>query len=415
MLVRQTVCGRSARASSNSPDLTFLRPLLVHRVCNNPAMPDTLPQDPTDDSPEVDVPRNPHRPWWKQAISIGITLVVLVAVFGFVLPKLADYRSIAGYIGSISPIEWTLLGIASIAFLFAYPVVLEQVMRTLRLREGFTNHMTGTAITNSVPSGGALALPVNYTMYMSWGFTPESISAALLAAGVWDWFGRISLPVLAVVSVAILGDAVWWMWIVSVVGVLAVTVMVVVLVRILGREDAARRISQRIDRIGSSLFGRIKRNKPDIESAVMRFRKDLNSIVRTRALRLTAATVFNHVAMATLFTLSVYAVGVTRDQIPIPWVVLAFALGRFLVMIPVSPGGLGLVDLGWIGLLTLGWQTTNPGLPVDNDIIAAGVLLFRGLSLLPPIPIGMASWLFWRANKGWRKDWQIVRRGETAA
>ena len=116
--------------------------------------------------------------------------------------------------------------------------------------------------------------------------------------------------------------------------------------------------------------------------------------------------------MAALFTVSVYAVGITPADIPIAWVVLAFALGRFLVMIPVSPGGLGLVDLGWIGLLTLGWETTNPGVPADTDFIAAGVLLFRALSLLPPIPIGMASWLFWRANKSWRQDWKVVRRGD---
>ena len=377
-------------------------------------MPDPRHSDTPTDAADAHIPQKSQRPWWKQAISTGVTLLVLVAVFGFVLPKLADYRSIIEYIGSISALEWALLGLASIAFLFAYPVVLEQVMQTLRLREAFANHMTGTAITNSVPSGGALALPVNYTMYMSWGFTPESISAALLAAGVWDWFGRISLPVIAVFGVALLGDAVWWMWIVSIVGVLVVTVMVVVLGRILGREDGARRIARWIDRVGSTVFDRIRRDKPDIVSAVMQFRKDLSSIVRTRAMRLSAATVLNHVAMATLFTVSVYAVGVTREQIPIPWVVLAFALGRFLVMIPVSPGGLGLVDLGWIGLLTLGWQTTNPDLAVDHDIIAAGVLLFRGLSLLPPIPIGMASWLFWRANKSWRQEWQVAQRGKTA-
>jgi uncharacterized protein (TIRG00374 family) len=287
-------------------------------------------------------------------------------------------------------------------------------MRTLRLREAFANHMTGTAITNSVPSGGALALPVNYTMYMSWGFTPESVSAAMLAGGVWDWFGRISLPVLAVVGVALLGDALWWMWLVSIVGVFGVTVMVVALVKILGQEDGARNIAQWIDRIGAKVFKRLKKQKPDIESAVMQFRVDLNSIIRTRAARLTVATIFNHAAMATLFTVSVYAVGVSTDQIAIPWVVLAFALGRFLVMIPVSPGGLGLVDLGWIGLLTLGWQATDPGAPVDHDLISAGVLLFRGLSLLPPIPLGMASWLFWRANKSWRQDWQIAQRGKTA-
>lgn len=360
------------------------------------------------------VPKRPNRPWWKQAISFGITLLVLVVVFGFVLPQLADYRSIADYIVSISTLEWFVLGTATTVFLFAYPVVLTQVLRSLRLREAFTNHMTGTAITNSVPSGGALALPVNYTMYMSWGFTPESISAAMLAGGVWDWFGRIALPVIAVVGVAVLGDALWWMWLVSGIGVAAVAGMVYGLIRILGREEGARRVAQWVDRMAGKAYTRLNRKKPDVESAVMRFRTDLNSIVRTRRGRLTAATILNHVAMAALFTLSVYAVGVTTAEIPIPWVVLAFALGRFLVMIPVSPGGLGLVDLGWIGLLTLGWQTTNPSVPVDHDVIAAGVLLFRGLSLLPPIPIGMASWISWRTNKGWRQEWRSVRRGGTA-
>jgi uncharacterized membrane protein YbhN (UPF0104 family) len=375
----------------------------------------TQSPDVTDAPDDASVPKKPHRPWWKQAISIGITLAVLIAVFGFVIPKVADYRSIAQYIGEISPMAWALLALAASAFLIAYPIVLVQVLRSLRLPEAFVNHMTGTAITNSVPSGGALALPVNYAMYMSWGFTPESVTAGLLAAGVWDWFGRIALPILAVVVVALMGDAIWWMWLVSLAGVLIVTIMVVVLVKILGSEEGAQKFADWLDRMGTWVFDRIHRTKPDIVAAVLQFRTDLNSIVQTRAIRLSAATVFNHAAMTILFTVSVYAVGVTTDQIPIPWMVLAFSLGRFLVMIPVSPGGLGLVDLGWLGLLTMGWQATNPGVPVDHDLIAAGVLLFRGLSLLPPIPIGMASWLFWRVNKSWRRDWHIAMRGKATS
>jgi len=374
-------------------------------------MSETQSPDVTDSPDDASVPKKPHRPWWKQAISIGITLAVLIAVFGFVMPKIADYRSIAQYIGDITPMAWVLLALAASAFLIAYPIVLVQVLRSLRLPEAFVNHMTGTAITNSVPSGGALALPVNYAMYLSWGFTPESVTAGLLAAGVWDWFGRIALPILAVVVVALMGDAIWWMWLVSLAGVLIVTIMVVVLVKVLGSEEGAQRFADWLDRVGTWVFDRIHRTKPDIVAAVLQFRTDLNSIVQTRAIRLSAATVFNHAAMTMLFTVSVYAVGVTTDQIPIPWMILAFSLGRFLVMIPVSPGGLGLVDLGWLGLLTMGWQTTNPGEPVDHDLIAAGVLLFRGLSLIPPIPIGMASWLFWRVNKSWRKDWHIEMRG----
>ena len=367
------------------------------------------------DEGDSHVPERPHRPWWSQTISIGVTVLVLVVVFGFVLPQLADYRSILEYIGAIGVGDWAVLALVSVAFLMAYPIVLVEALATLRLREAFVNHMTGTAITNSVPSGGALALPVNYTMYMSWGFTPASISAGMLGAGVWDWLLRIALPVLAVFAVALTGEALGWMWLVSIGGIVAVAVMVFVLKKILGRDEDARRFARWTDRMAASAFRLIKRDKPDIEAAVMQFRTDLNSIVQSRALRLTIASIGNHAALATLFAVSIYSVGISPSQISIAWVVLAFALGRFLVMIPVSPGGLGLVDLGWIGLLTLGWQTTNPGVPADPALISAGVLLFRALSLLPPIPIGMASWLFWRANKSWRRDWQTGRRGETRA
>ena len=365
-----------------------------------------------DDHDDSGIPERQKRPWWKQAISIAITLVVLVAVFGFVIPQLADYDKVLEYIGEITPQEWAVLAALAGWFLMAYPIVLVQILRSARLRETFANHMTGTAITNSVPSGGALALPLNYAMYLSWGFTPESISATLVGAGVWDWLARISLPVIAVIGVALVGDALWWMWLVTIVGVAIVAVMVFTLVKVVGSESAAEKLASFFDRVTSKVLGRLNKENPGVHDMVMQFRLDLKGIVSDRAWRLTWSTVANHAAMASLFTASIYAVGISTDQIAVPWVVLAFTLGRFLVMIPVSPGGLGLVDLGWIGILTLGWQMTS-GEPVDTDRIAAGVLLFRGLSLLPPIPIGMASWLFWRANKSWRQDWRTTRRGET--
>lgn len=361
------------------------------------------------------IPQAKRRPWWKQAVSIAITVLVIGIVFGFVIPKLADYRAILDYIGDISPAAWALLGVASLWFLLAYPIVLTVAIRSLRLREAFVNHMTGTAVTNSLPSGGAIALAINYTMYLSWGFTPASVSAGLLGAGVWDWYARISLPILAVLAIAVFAQALPWMWFVTIGGLAFVAVTVFLLSKVLRSETTAERLATWLDAVVAKVFAWIKRTPPGTYDAVLQFRIDLRSIVTTRGWRLTAATIANHAAMATLFTASIYAVGVSRDQIPIPWVVLAFALGRFIVMIPVSPGGLGLVDLGWIGLLTLGWQTTNPDVPVDTDLIAAGVLLFRALSLIPPIPIGLGSWVFWRTNKSWRADWKTALRGQTSS
>jgi uncharacterized membrane protein YbhN (UPF0104 family) len=121
---------------------------------------------------------------------------------------------------------------------------------------------------------------------------------------------------------------------------------------------------------------------------------------------LTIATVVNHAAMTGLFVASIRAAGISDDEISTAWVIASFGFGRLLVMIPISPGGLGLVDFGYISLLTAG------GSGVDANLIAAGVLLFRALSFLPPIPIGLASFLFWRANKSWRRDYRVVQRGE---
>ena len=369
--------------------------------------------DVTGSEPEAPVPGSEHQQWWKRAISIGITIAVLVAVFGFVLPRVADYRAIIDYIGDISVTDWLILGAISLWFLIAYPIVLTTAMRTLKLKEAFVNHMAGTAITNSLPGGGALALGVNYAMYMSWGFTPESVSAGLLAAGVWDWYARIALPVLAVVGIAIFGQALGWMWAVSIGGTLWVAFSIWLLVQVLRSDPFAQAVARWIDKVVARISSWLHREPPNTYAAVLQFRTDLRSVVSTQAAKLTWATIGNHLAMASLYTASIYAVGVTTDDIPIPWVVLSFALGRFLVMIPISPGGLGLVDLGWIGLLTLGWQTANPGEPVDTDLIAAGVLLFRALSLFPPIPIGMGTWIFWRANRSWQRDWRTVRRGQT--
>ena len=368
------------------------------------------PDGTEDDTP---IPSRTAPPLWKRAVSVAITVAVLVIVFGFVVPQFSDYRSILDVLIDVSPGAWIFLSIVSIAFLVAYPIVLMSVLDTLRFREAFVNHMTGTAVTNSLPSGGAIAIGLNYAMYLSWGFTPHSVSAGLLAAGVWDWYVRIALPVLAVVAIAVAGDALGWMWFVSVGGAVWVAFSIWLVVTLLRSESAAERIAGWLDRLVARVARIVRKDPPDTHSAVMQFRTDLTSVISTRALPLTTATVGNHVAMAGLYTASIYAVGITTDDIPLPWVILSFALGRFLVMIPVSPGGLGLVDLGWIGLLTLGWQTTNPGEPVDAALIAAGVLLFRALSLLPPIPIGMASWIFWRSNRSWRQEWKERRRGET--
>ena len=362
------------------------------------------------DAPGSSPPSIPAKPpsRTRQVVQGLITLAVLVLVFGFVLPRLADYREVLDYIGQIGAAEWVLLIVLAAAVLLAYMLVLMAAMPSLRFGEAYIAQTTAQAVNNTLPAGGAIALPLQYAIYMSWGFTPEAVTAMFLAVGIWDQFARFGLPILALSIASITQSTPWWTWAIAFGGVALVVTAILVVRAIFSREEAARRLASVLDRWANRALHLIKRPAIDVAGSVMRFRSNAIGVVQRGWRRITVTTLMNHAAQAGLFLASVRAVGIGRDQIPTVWVIASFAVGRLLTMIPVSPGGLGLVDLGWIGLLTLGWQ----GGTADNDLITAATLLYRALTYLPPIPLGAISWVAYRMNRRRRRDWRIARRGE---
>ena len=336
-----------------------------------------------------------------------MTIVVVVAVFGFVVPQLADYGEIVDVVSQISAGEWLLLGLLAAAFLVGYVFVLMATLPSLRFREAFVVQTTATAINNSIPAGGAISLPVQYAMYLSWGFTAEAVTASFLAAGVWDQTMRLVVPVLAVATIAVLGEAAGWMWVAALVGLAMVVAIVAVLYFLFRSEAFAARLGAWLGRVVNWALARIHRGPVDLIRATLRFRSNAIGVVQRRWAWITGATVLNNLTQLALFVGCLRVIGISEDELSTAWIVLSYSLGRLLVAIPVSPGGIGLVDLGFIGLLVAGWDGA-----ADETLIAAAVLLFRLLSWLPPIPVGVVSWIFWRVNTSWRKDWRALRRGE---
>jgi uncharacterized protein (TIRG00374 family) len=196
------------------------------------------------------------------------------------------------------------------------------------------------------------------------------------------------------------------MWLAAALGIVLLAGAVVILVAIFRSERLAAAMGRFADRVVNRVLSWIRRDRVDLISATLEFRGNVIGIANHRFWRITLATLVNHISMLALFVGALRAVG--EDQIPTAWIVLSFSLARLLAAIPISPGGLGLVDVGFLGLLSLG------AADVDPELIAAGVLLFRALTFLPPIPIGLGCWLYWRADKRWRKDWRTERRGSFA-
>jgi putative heme transporter len=82
--------------------------------------------------------------------------------------------------------------------------------------------------------------------------------------------------------------------------------------------------------------------------------------------------------------------GLSQAQVSWQTSLAAFAFVRLLTVLPITPGGLGVIELGLVGVLAAG---------ADHRVsaqVTAAVLLWRAVTYLPPIPLGAAAFLVWR-------------------
>ena len=77
-------------------------------------------------------------------------------------------------------------------------------------------------------------------------------------------------------------------------------------------------------------------------------------------------------------------------------VLAAFSFVRLISALPVTPGGVGVVELGYAASMTIGMDD------LTSAQVVAAILVFRAITYLLPIPLGLASYVIWRINRSWR-------------
>jgi uncharacterized protein (TIRG00374 family) len=80
--------------------------------------------------------------------------------------------------------------------------------------------------------------------------------------------------------------------------------------------------------------------------------------------------------------------GITGSEISLAEAFAAWALVRLLGSIPVTPGGLGVVELGLTGALI--------GFGGKRAHVVAAVLVYRFLTTVPTLLLGLAAAFTWR-------------------
>jgi uncharacterized protein (TIRG00374 family) len=333
----------------------------------------------------------------RRIISTVVSVILVVAVFAYAIPQIADYGAVWKTISSLTSVELASLVAAMIFNLLTYWLANMAAMPGLKLGQSAVLTQTTTSIANAVPAGGAIALGITYQILRSWGFPGPAIALYIGVTGIWNIFTKLALPVLSIALLALTGGGGGAYLVAALIGIAVLIAAVVLLGLVFWRESFARRVGDRIGRI-VSWFRRLARRDPVSDGAdrAASFRADTVELTHRRWIPITFTTILSHLALYFVLLLCLRHVGLSEQEVSAAEVLAVFAFGRLLTALPVTPGGLGLIELGYIGgLVTAGG--TRP------EVVAA-VLLFRLLTYVVQIPLGVLTYVVWRARSGWRRE-----------
>jgi uncharacterized membrane protein YbhN (UPF0104 family) len=340
---------------------------------------------------------NTRRPRWRRLLGPLLSVALVVAVFVWFLPQFTSVSDVWTSVRAMTWIEVTLLVVAALWNLATYQFVMVSTMPGLTLRQATVSTETTTAVSNTVVGGAAISLGLTYAMNSSWGFSRSRTSVSLLVAGLWNNFVKLGLPVLALVLLAFSAPPTTGRLIGGLAGVAALIAAVVLLGMLLRSEAAAARIGTTAAGAASAvrrLFGRGPVTGWD--KATTKFRRRTILLLRARWHWITLATVVSHLSLFAVLLLALRFIGVGADQVSLAEALAVFAFARLLTAIPFTPGGLGVIELALItGLAAAGGPRAS---------VAAAVLTFRALTYVLPIPIGLATYIFWQRNRSWRRE-----------
>jgi uncharacterized protein (TIRG00374 family) len=301
-----------------------------------------------------------------------------------VLPSLT--RTVAAWpqLSSSSPI-WLIGSLLAESASFACAFALQRlVLRTKKWFAVVAAGLTGNAVTNVLPGGDAAGAAVQFRMLGESGIDADRAAGGMTAASLLGIGGLMALPLFTLpailggapvnrglVHTALLGLAGFGLYVVGGIVVMTTDRPLALLGRI--GQRVWNRIPGRHTKV-SGLDRRLLRQRDEIRATLGRD--------RTRAVVLTAGR------LGCDYACLLAALRATGSAPRPSLVLLAYAATGIIALVPITPGGLGIVEASLSGLLVLA------GVPGGKAFVAT--LVYRLASYWLPLLAGLAAYLLFR-------------------
>ena len=338
------------------------------------------------------LPQGGWRKHRKRILGGGATVVVVGAVFAFVLPRIADYRDVWEVLRQLGWQDWLLLAGATVLNIATFPPSWMAALPGLGFRQALVMTQASTALSMITPAGAAVGMAGSYSMLRSWGFGTAPTALAVAVTGVWNQFANLVFPVVALVLLTGVDQDHPALRTTGLVGLAVLVVAVSAFALALSSAERAYWIGYRVARLASRVL-RLARRRPVTwgGEGLARFRSAALELLRRRWHVLTLATLVGHLTVFLLLVVCLRVVGITAGEVSWIEAFAAWALIRILGALPLTPGGLGIVELGLSGALV--------AFGASNADAVAGTLLYRSLTIFPTLALGLLAAVSWRSHR----------------
>jgi uncharacterized membrane protein YbhN (UPF0104 family) len=314
--------------------------------------------------------------------TLGIALAAVV--FVEIVPRIASYGSVAHQLGTVS-LAWGLaLAAATLFDVLTTPLPWQAVIPKLPFVPALAFTQASTALTTVLPGGAPLGMALSFAFLRRLRVDRAQAGFAVALTGIWSQVMILVYPLVGAILVFATGQLSTSTAVIAAVSAAAGVLIVGLAVAALRSESAARWLGDFAARIGARVARLFHRKPPGWSGeALARIRTERMVLLRRRWPRLTVATLGNQLSAFLVFEFCLRAVGISVADLPLSEAFLGWAIGRVITSLPLTPGGVGVVELGMIGTLL--------GFGAPHAHVVAAVLLYRGLIVLPTLVIGLVS------------------------
>jgi putative heme transporter len=320
----------------------------------------------------------------KRYVLAAVGALFALATFAFFLPQIADYRDVWAVVKGLSWAWLAALAAATVLNLATFAPPWQAALPGLSFLSAFVLTQVSTALSLVVPGGAAVGIAGSYGILRRWGFRSRDIGRGVTLVSLWSQFANLSYPIIAVFLLAVEGSSSAVLATAAFVGAAVLGIAVAALAAVLASRRAASGIGELAAQLtdwGLRKFGRgpVTWGGESFE----RFRLEAADLLRRRWHVLTLATYAGTLSVFLVFLVSLRAFDVPASEVTVVEAFAAWAFARLLGTIPITPGGIGVVELSLTATL-VGFGGSNAG-------VVAAVLVYRFLTIVPTIVVGLAA------------------------